>query len=52
MCYGFFDVVSLFTNIRVELAKKVTFDLLNKDNTLCYRAKLAMDDIEITLNFC
>ena len=48
----FFDVVSLFTNISVELAKKVTFDLLNEDVTLCNCTDLTMDDIEIALNFC
>ena len=47
-----FDVVSLFTNIPVELAKKFTFDLLNEDDTLCNRTDLTMDDIEIALNFC
>ena len=47
-----FDVVLLFTNIPVELAKKVTFDLLNEDDTLCNRTDLTMDDIEIALNFC
>ena len=47
-----FDVVSLFTNIPVELAKKFTFDLLNEDDTLCNRTDLTMNDIEIALNFC
>ena len=47
-----FDVVSLFTNIPVELAKKVAFDLLNKDDTLCNCIDLTMNDIEIVLNFC
>ena len=47
-----FDVVSLFTNIPVEMAKKVTFDLLNKDDTLCNRTDLTMEDIEIAFNFC
>ena len=51
-CMVSFDVVSLFTNIPVELAKKVTFDLLNEDDTLCNRTDLTMDDIEIALNFC
>ena len=46
-----FDVVSLITNILVQLAKKVTFDLL-EDDTLCNRTDLTMDDIEIALNFC
>ena len=47
-----FDVVSLFANIPVELAKKVTFDLLNEDDTLCNRTDLTMDNVEIALNFC
>ena len=51
-CMVSFDVVSLFTNIPVELAKKVIFDLLNEDYTLCNCTDLTMDDIEITLNFC
>ena len=46
-CMVSFDVVSLFTNIAVELAKKVTFDLLNEDDTLSNRTDLTMDDIEI-----
>ena len=51
-CTFFFDVVSLFTNISVELEKYVTFDLLNKDDTLCDCTDLTMDDIDIALNFC
>ena len=47
-----FDVVSLFTNIPVKLAKKVTFDLINEDDTLINRTDLSMDDIEIVFNFC
>ena len=47
-----FDVVSLFTNIPVELAQKVIFDKLNEDDTLCNRTDLTIDDIEIALNFC
>ena len=31
--------------------QKVTFNLLNKDDTLCNRTDLTMDDIEIALNF-
>ena len=34
------------------MAKKVTFDLLNEDDTLCNRTNLTIDDIEIALNFC
>ena len=51
-CMVSFDVVSLFSNIPVELGNKVTFGLLNEDNTLCNRTDLTMDDIEIALNFC
>ena len=51
-CMISFDVISLFTNIPVELAKKVTFALLNEDDTPCNRTNLTMDDIEIALNFC
>ena len=46
-----FDVVSLFTNIPVEWTKKVTFDSLNEDDTLCNCIDLTMD-IEIVINFC
>ena len=51
-CMVSFDVVSLFTNIPVELSKKVTFNLLNEDDTLRNRTDLTMDGIEIALNFC
>ena len=51
-CMVSFDVVSLLTNIPVELAKKVIFDFLNEDDTLRNRADLTVDDIEIALNFC
>ena len=51
-CMVSYDVVLLFNNISTELAKKVTFDLLNEDDTLCNRTDLTMDDIEIVLNFC
>ena len=47
-----FDVVSLFINTLVELAKKVTFDLLNEGDTLCNRTDLTIDGIEIAFNFC
>ena len=47
-----FDIVALSTNIPVDFAKKVTFDLLNKDNTLRNRINLTMDDIAMASNFC
>ena len=49
-CMASFDVVSLFTNIPVGFSK-VTFDLLNEDDTFCNRTDLTMNDIKIAMKF-
>ena len=48
----FFDVVSLFTSIPVDLAIKVATDVLSNDETLLDRSTIPVDDIVDLLDFC
>ena len=47
-----FDVVSLFTNIPVDLAIKVATKRLRQDATLLQRTFLPVEDIIDILSFC
>jgi hypothetical protein len=47
-----FDVVSLFTNIQVDLAMKVATKRLRQDATLLQRTSLPVEDIIDLLSFC
>ena len=47
-----FDVVSLFTNIPVDLAIKVATKRLRQDATLLQRISLPVEDIIDLLSFC
>ena len=47
-----FDVVSLFTNVPVEVATEVAKNLLCGDQTLKERTKLSVSDIAALLEFC
>jgi hypothetical protein len=47
-----FDVVSLFTNIPVDLAIKVATKRLRQDATLLPRTSLPVEDITDLLSFC
>ena len=47
-----FDVVSLFTNIPVDLAIKVATKRLRQDATLLQRTSLPVEDIIDLLSFC
>ena len=47
-----FDVVSLFTNIPVDLAIKVATKRLRQDATLLQRTSLPVEDIVDLLSFC
>ena len=47
-----FDVVSLFTNIPVDLAIKVVTKRLRQDATLLQRTSLPVEDIIDLLSFC
>ena len=47
-----FDVVSLFTNIPVDLAIKVATKSLRQDATLLQRTSLPVEDIIDLLSFC
>ena len=47
-----FDVVSLFTNIPVDLAIKVATKRLRQDATLLQRTSLPVEDIIDILSFC
>jgi hypothetical protein len=47
-----FDVVSLFTNIPVDLAIKVATKRLRQDATLLRRTSLPVEDIIDLLSFC
>jgi hypothetical protein len=47
-----FDVVSLFTNIPVDLAIKVATKRLRQDATLLQRTSLPVEEIIDLLSFC
>jgi hypothetical protein len=47
-----FDVVSLFTNIPVDLAIKVATKRLRQDATLSQKTSLPVEDIIDLLSFC
>ena len=51
-CMVFFDVVSLFTKILINLARDVACEQLINDVTLSERTEMIVNDIEIALNFC
>ena len=48
----FFDVVSLFTSIPVELAIQVATDVLSNDATLQDRTTIPVGNIVNLLDFC
>ena len=47
-----FDVVSLFTNVPVHVAKEVAADLLQTNQNLNERTNLTVSDIISLLDFC
>ena len=51
-CIMFFDVISLFTKISVDVAKSVIFELLSKDDCLQDRTKLCLKELMLGINMC
>ena len=47
-----FDVVSLFTNIPVDLAIRIAGDRLRDDSSLSDRSSLSPKEVETLLSFC
>lgn len=47
-----FDIISLFTNVLVDLVCKIAFDCLREDATLEECTLLSPDQIVLLLRFC
>ena len=51
-CLSSYDVSALFTSVPIDPALNIIKDLLEKDNTLKERTVLAVNDINLLLEFC